>query len=286
MITRGWIALHRSIIDHWVWNTSSKRLQRWIDLIFLASWQPEKEVFFGNGLVKLKRGQYATSTRRLMQRWHTNNHIVSDTLKLFESAGMISIDRKRNWMVITVCNYEKYQFAALKAQSMLENNEEYDNQMSMIKDHNLSPSLHQGMQESEDVQLQNQLPNKEDNNINNQQDKFFLIAREENLRYAEELKNNPLLIESAMRSLQCEKEQVIELIDAYLNDMVFIGKRHSDIRDFNSHFLYRAKIQLGKNKKNGKQESKSGGGNAQDQYAARRGTNPGNHTSKDYGGPF
>ena len=162
---RGWIALYRSIIDHWIWNTSSRRLQRWIDLIFLATWQPEKEVFFGSGLVKVKRGQYATSTRRLMQRWHTNNHVVSDTLKLFESAGMISIDRKRNWMIITVCNYEKYQFAALKAQSMLGDGEDMGHLMSELNGQNMSPSLHSEMQESGGVQLQNQLLNKEDNNI-------------------------------------------------------------------------------------------------------------------------
>ena len=51
----GWIALYRSIMEHWVWNTSSKRFQRWVDLLFLASWK-DHEVGFGSTMVNLKRG--------------------------------------------------------------------------------------------------------------------------------------------------------------------------------------------------------------------------------------
>ena len=102
-----------------------------------------------------------------MKRWNTNNHIVTDTLKLFELAGMISVDRKRNWMVITICNYEKYQFAALKAQSMMKEGDNFDDIMTQANGQNLLPSVQPGMQDSDDFQLQNQLPNEKDNNINN-----------------------------------------------------------------------------------------------------------------------
>ena len=286
VIMRGWIALYRSIIDHWIWNTSSRRLQRWIDLIFLATWQPEKEVFFGSGLVKVKRGQYATSTRRLMQRWHTNNHVVGDTLKLFESAGMISIDRKRNWMIITVCNYEKYQFAALKAQSMLGDGEDMGHLMSELNGQNMSPSLHSEMQESGGVQLQNQLLNKEDNNI--KKNNSSSSVREWNLKFFEDLKNNEVVIQEMKEALRCSDQQVLDLLETFVREVNISEKSHVDSNDFKKHFYYWAKMDLGNQKRNGtrRKQTEAGGEDSQDKYEARRGFDAGDHTEEDYSTSF
>ena len=282
---RGWIALYRCIIEHWIWNTSSKRLQRWIDLIFLATWQDEKEFFFGKGLVIAKRGQYPTTTRALMKRWNTNNHIVTDTLKLFELAGMISVDRKRNWMVITICNYEKYQFAALKAQSMMKEGDNFDDLMMPANGQNLLPSMSPGMQGSDDFQLQNQLPNEQDNNINNLNNNISSSVREENLKFGDDLKKNDLEIEQACMSLGCEKKRILEMVDAFVNEVNFKETKHDNSSHFKKHFFDWARIELRYSKKNGN-ERKQSGNQSEDQFKRRRGTDVGNHKASDYGGPF
>ena len=284
----GWIALYRCITEHWIWTTSSRRLQRWIDLLFMATWQPSKEVFFANTVVPLKRGQIVTSVRALMQRWNTNNHIVSETLRLFEAAGMISCQRERKMMVITVCNYAKYQYAAIAAQAILAAETGLADSLDPSKNGQFSAdSMPFQQQNPVQEQLQNWLLNKQENNkiINNNSN----TTREGNLRFFEQLKVDDLSIEQAMMALRCERQRILELLEAFTHDINFKETAHADLKDFKKHFLDWARYQVRNEKKdgNGRKKSKPGGeGGAEDKYAARRGTDVGNHTAKDYSGSF
>ena len=105
----GYIKIYRSIMRHWIWN-STVESQRWESLLMLASWD-DVEVEMGYSKVKVKRGQYITTTRFLMGLWRTNARSVLDFLKKLEKNNMIKVEKTPRMTVITIVNYEKFQGA-------------------------------------------------------------------------------------------------------------------------------------------------------------------------------
>ena len=94
-------------------------------------------------------------------------------------------------------------------------------------------------------------------------------------------------MEQAVVALRCEKEKVLELLEMFVNDSNFISKRHDDFNDFKSHFINWSRQYLRKEKPNGNgKPKKGGGGNSQDRYANRRGTDAKDHTAEDYDSTF
>ena len=243
----------------------------------LATWKTEVKSF-GNGQILLERGQFATTIRGLMQRWGTNSTTVQQTLELFEKNGMISMkrDKKVNRTIITVTNYNKYQKPLEIVESLVENGLGKPVIGTTAEQHEDNASLLSG-------QGQNQVLLKEDNNIINKKNSSS-TTREENLKFVEEIKNDDLSIENAMRSFKCDREQVLKWLDQFVDEVNFKSSEHDSVGKFREHFFNWVRNKLEIAKKNGK--GKSDGQNAKDQYAARRGTDVGNHTAKDYGGSF
>lgn len=104
---KGWISLHRSIQDHWIWKDADK-LKAWLDLLLLANHQ-EKRILLGNELVTVKRGGYITSQKKLMHRWGWGAEKTRTFLKLLEADGMIKFEPDKKKTVITILNYDSYQ---------------------------------------------------------------------------------------------------------------------------------------------------------------------------------
>lgn len=282
----GWIALYRDVREHWIWNTSPQRFQRWVDLLFQAAWE-RKQTGFGNVTVTLERGQIATSTRRLMRQWGANNTTVSTTLQLFEQNGMITVKRVKNMTIITIVNYDKYQKATKIAETLsridLENTTDADTVKVL-----LNAALGN---EEERLSVQNQIPieQEKNNNIITKQVPSSSSIREENLKFAKDFKENDSEIEEAMMLLRCDKNRILKMIDDFVIEQNLTLKKNDSPGNFRSHFINWARIHLRKNKENGKgrQKTKPGGvDGAEDKYAARRGTDVGDHTAKDYGGSF
>ena len=103
-------------MEHWIWQ-DQKQGYRWAELMMLAAWQNE-QVFYRNNCIEVKRGQLVTSIRALARRWKTNNRVVSSFIKILEKAKMIECDRSnKQWLIITICNYEKFQNVASSNQN-------------------------------------------------------------------------------------------------------------------------------------------------------------------------
>ena len=105
----GWVLLHRSITESWVWNKKPFSLgQAWIDLILDMNHDVGK--FYLNGKLKtIKRGQKWTSIRTLANRWGWQNKAVINFLKALEEDGMIIRQTTTTGTLITLVNYGKYQ---------------------------------------------------------------------------------------------------------------------------------------------------------------------------------
>lgn len=104
---KGFILLHREILEHWI-HRNPKECLRWIDLLALASYQ-DKVVPLGDMDVFVRRGQILTTTRQLQGMWNTNAKTVLNILKKLEKNGMIKAEKSTQNTIITIVNYDKYQ---------------------------------------------------------------------------------------------------------------------------------------------------------------------------------
>ncbi|GAA3723357.1 DnaD domain-containing protein [Salinicoccus jeotgali] len=106
----GWISLHRSIEDHWLFQEKRKfsKFEVWVDLLLMVNHKDNK-VVCDNELIRVKRGQRITSIRQLGERWGWSRTKVDGFLKLLESDGMILTEKDTKKTLLTVVNYDVYQ---------------------------------------------------------------------------------------------------------------------------------------------------------------------------------
>lgn len=105
----GWISVHRSIFNHWVWQDKPfSKGQAWIDLILQANHSTGK-MLIGKTLLEVKRGSFVTSEVKLSKRWGWSRCKVRDFLKLLESDSMLNKQSDSKKTVIKVLNYDLYQ---------------------------------------------------------------------------------------------------------------------------------------------------------------------------------
>ena len=232
----GWIALYRSITDHWIWNTSSKRFQRWVDLLFLASWK-ERDAGFGNTVVHLKRGQIVTSVRQLMGRWRTNNTTVTDTLKRFEDNGMIICNRGRKMTIITIVNYNKYQRFASLAQSLADeqrNGDVYPPESDVF--------VFPIEADERRLRVQNQIPIEQDNNIIiNKTLRSDAHTHEE---IFESFFESQITVEAFCMEEGIDIDTCKKLAREVINDWNLTGKTHENDTDAKEHLLNRLRKKI------------------------------------------
>lgn len=108
-MAEGWIKLHRSLQEHWLWkNEPFDKRSAFIDLLFLANFEDKKLAYKGE-VITCKRGDVNLSIACLAKRWHWDRKTVRRFLKLLESDGMVSIDSTTHRTTVTLVNYDKYQ---------------------------------------------------------------------------------------------------------------------------------------------------------------------------------
>lgn len=107
---KGWILVYRSLQDHWLWDEKPfGKGQAWIDLLFLANHEPHK-TRVGDKFIECGRGQVNRSYRWLAEAWGWSTEKVRRFIKLLEKDGMVTVLRDTNVTVITIENYDCYQF--------------------------------------------------------------------------------------------------------------------------------------------------------------------------------
>ena len=106
---QGWIALHRSILEHWLHEDKPFcKFGAWVDLVLLANHE-EKKFLATTGLITISRGQLMTSYRSLSERWGWSKDKVSHFLNTLESDGMIQRNQDKYRTLLTIVNYGVYQ---------------------------------------------------------------------------------------------------------------------------------------------------------------------------------
>lgn len=108
-MSKGWISLHRSLQDHWLWEEKPfSKGQAWIDLLMLANHEDHKKRYKGD-IITCKRGEVDRSILWLAERWGWGRHKARDFLTLLEKDEMITINATTNRTTITIENYDRFQ---------------------------------------------------------------------------------------------------------------------------------------------------------------------------------
>jgi hypothetical protein len=103
---KGFIALNRSIQEHWIWEDPVK-LQWWLDILLTVN-HSDAKVNIGFDLMDCKRGQTLKSLQTWGKRWRVDVSTVRRFLKLLEIDKMIVTENEIKTTRLTVCNYDSY----------------------------------------------------------------------------------------------------------------------------------------------------------------------------------
>lgn len=105
---KGWIKIHKKIIDSAVWS-DPLRLKAWIHILVSANYE-DKDWFTNGRLVRVQRGQYITSIRKLKEAWGCSERTVRRILEQFEELGMIEVQTPlKRYTLLTVVKYSDFQ---------------------------------------------------------------------------------------------------------------------------------------------------------------------------------
>lgn len=110
MADKGWIALHRNIREHWVYQEKRvfSKYEAWLDLLMDANHQNNKFLFDGQ-LIEVNRGEFITSVRQLCERWGWSNTKVNRFLEMLEHDQMLIRKSDSKKTAISIVNYDFYQ---------------------------------------------------------------------------------------------------------------------------------------------------------------------------------
>lgn len=106
---KGWIRLHRSITDCFIWTDKPfDKARAWIDLLLLA-YHDDKKIMIDAKPFTVERGSYLISRGKLADRWGWSLKKLDNYLRVLESEEMVTTFSTKKGIVITIVNYDKFQ---------------------------------------------------------------------------------------------------------------------------------------------------------------------------------
>jgi len=106
----GWIKIHRSIVDHWLYTEKRtfSKFEAWNDILLMVNYSDAKLMIKGK-LYEIKRGQSILSLESWGKRWNWDKSKVRRFMNALQSDSMIVIESDNITTRLTVCKYETYQ---------------------------------------------------------------------------------------------------------------------------------------------------------------------------------
>jgi len=106
---KGYVAIFRSIQDHWLWQDKPfSRGQAWTDILLQAN-HSEVKVAIGNQIIICGRGESLNSLETWAERWGWDKSKVRRFLNMLESDTMIERKPTHKTTHLKVVNYDTYQ---------------------------------------------------------------------------------------------------------------------------------------------------------------------------------
>lgn len=107
-MSKGWIHLHRSIQDCWLWQIKPfDKARAWVDLLLFAN-HDDRKIYDGGKPIIVQRGQYLTSIEKLTDRWGWTRNKTKRFLATLEADEKLTTERTNRWTLVTILNYGPY----------------------------------------------------------------------------------------------------------------------------------------------------------------------------------
>lgn len=192
---QGFILLHRSIQNHWLYEEKRvfSRYEAFTDLLMMVNHKDNKILQDGE-LVEVKRGERITSIRQLMDKWQWSNTKVKKFLDLLQSDNMIEYEvTPKKKTLIKIVKYHEYQGFQRSEQSpkTTQNNHRNDTEQSQ-SNHRSDTEATQNNINNNDNNDNNENNENNDNNINNKAANIFQVY-EQNFGMLRELVRGDLI---------------------------------------------------------------------------------------------
>jgi hypothetical protein len=106
----GWIKIHRSIVEHWLYTEKRtfSKFEAWNDILLMVNFTDAKSMIKGK-LYEIKRGQSILSLESWGKRWNWDKSKVRRFMNALQNDAMIVLESDNITTRLTVCKYETYQ---------------------------------------------------------------------------------------------------------------------------------------------------------------------------------
>lgn len=104
---KGWVCIHRDIIDHWIYQ-EPEALKVWLTLLIEANHEKKTHMFNGS-MITIDRGQLVFGRISFSEKTGITENKIRRYISLFEAEGMINQQKTNKYSVITIANYAQYQ---------------------------------------------------------------------------------------------------------------------------------------------------------------------------------
>jgi hypothetical protein len=106
----GWIKIHRSITEHWLYTEKRKfsKFEAWNDILLNVNFTPGKTIIKGK-LININRGESVLSLETWGKRWNWDKSSVKRFLELLKKDEMIELKNETVTTRLIVCKYDTYQ---------------------------------------------------------------------------------------------------------------------------------------------------------------------------------
>ena len=107
---KGWISLHRKILDNPILTRGRQysRFEAFVYMLLKAN-HKDNEVLIGNQKIQVKKGSFITSQKKLMKEFNWGTSRLRNFLKLLQNDDMIEINTNAISTYITINNYKALQ---------------------------------------------------------------------------------------------------------------------------------------------------------------------------------
>lgn len=110
-MAQGWLRLHRSMANHWLWTEDRvfSKAEAWFDLLMMvnhAGWESDDEWQIDGGKGRQPDHLHPKS---FLSRWKWSRKKVTNYFNLLQNDGMIAFASTSKYTLVTVLNWAFYQ---------------------------------------------------------------------------------------------------------------------------------------------------------------------------------
>lgn len=104
----GWVAMKRGLNDHPIFQGQPLRIAVWYWMVSTAAWQRTSQDL-GGKRITIERGQLLTSYRQMSAATGVGVQVIRTLLDQLTNQHAINTATNTGRLLITICNYDKYQ---------------------------------------------------------------------------------------------------------------------------------------------------------------------------------